>query len=117
MLKLANLFRPKSKLEYEAMIAYFHRLPNTIEVNWFRDGNFIIGDIFAEGNKYMTQAISASEFIDMVNYTLLAVYNIPVAYQKELLKYKKFRPSIEQFDRLNNVAIQKSSLQFEKQLA
>jgi len=115
MLKLANLFRPK--LQDEAMEAYFHRLPNRIQVDWFRDGAFIIGNIFADGNKYMTQALSANEFIEMVNDTLLAVYNIPIEYQKELLKYKKFRPSIEQYNELNNIAIKKSSLQFEKQLA
>jgi len=115
MLKLANLFRPK--LQDEAMEAYFHRLPNGIKVEWFRDGDFIIGSIFAEGNKYMTQALSANEFIEMVNDTLLVVYNIPRAYQKELLKYKKFRPSIQEFNNLNNAAIEKSSLHFEKQLA
>jgi|SRR3989339_662306 hypothetical protein len=115
MIKLANLFR--SKLQGEAMEAYFHRLPNGIQVEWFRDGDFIIGNIFADGNKYMTQALSATEFIEMVNDTLLAVYDIPKAYQKALLKYKKFRPSIQQFNDLNNAAIKKSSLQFEKQLA
>ncbi|MFA6304367.1 MAG: hypothetical protein WCV73_02330 [Patescibacteria group bacterium] len=115
MLRLANLFRPK--LQDEAMDAYFHRLPNGIQVEWFRDGNFIIGNIFAEGNKYMTQAVSANEFIEMVNDTLLAVYDIPKNYQNELLKYKKFKPSIQEFNDLNNAAIKKSSLKFEKQLA
>ncbi len=104
-------------MQDEAMEAYFHRLPNGIKVEWFRDGDFIIGSIFAEGNKYMTQALSANEFIEMVNDTLLVVYNIPRAYQKELLKYKKFRPSIQEFNNLNNAAIEKSSLHFEKQLA
>lgn len=115
MLKLANLFRPK--LQPEAMEAYFYRLPNGIKVDWFRDGNFIIGNIFADGNKYMTQALSADEFIEMVNNTLLAAYDIPKAYQMELLKYKKFRPSIQEFNNLNDAAIKKDSLQFEKQLA
>ena len=115
MLTLANLFRPK--LQHEAMEAYFYRLPDIIKIEWFRDGDFIIGNIFAEGNKYMTQALSANEFIEMVNDTVLAVYNIPPEYQKELLEHKKFRPSIQEFNDLNNTAIKKSSLQFEKQLA
>lgn len=116
MFKLANLFKSK-KLEDEALNAYFYRLPDTIQVDWFRDGGFIIGNIFAEGHKYMTQALSANEFIDMVNDTLMAVYDIPIEYQKELLKYKKLRPSIRQYNELNDAAIKKSSLQFEKQLA
>lgn len=110
-----NLFKPK--LEKEAYDAYFNRLPNAIQVEWFRDDDFIIGRITVENEEFFTQALSAGEFVDMVNELLLNVYNIPGKYHSVLLKEKKFRPSVEQFNLLNNAAIVKSQMEFQQQLA
>lgn len=103
------------KLSKEEFEAYFDRLPDKINVSWFRDGKFIIGEINVDGHEFMTQAISANEFIDMVNNTLLSVYEIPKQYFSVLLKYKKFMPSQEEFSRLDDVAVKKSVVNFEKE--
>ncbi|MBU1037154.1 hypothetical protein KKF32_03910 [Patescibacteria group bacterium] len=110
-----RLFK-KKQLSQEAFDAYFNRLPDIIQVEWFRDGKFIIGKINAEGEEFLTQAFSAEEFVKMVNDTLLAVYEIPKEYFDVLLKVKRFVPDEDQYKRLNDVAIIKSNIDFEKKL-
>ena len=95
------------------MEAYYNRLPDSIEVEWQRDGKYIVGKINAGDKKFMTQAISAKEFVDMVNDALLVVYNIPEAYFNSLAS-RKFQPGIEQFKAMNDVAIKKSTIEFSK---
>lgn len=97
----------------EALVAYYHRLPNTITVNWFRDGQYIIGRINAEGYEFATQALSPEEFVEMVNDAVFAVYEIPGAYF-EFLKEKQFKPSTEALANLQNTSIPSSSMSFQK---
>jgi len=103
----------KPQLTREQFYAYFDKLPNNIEVSWFRDGKFIIGRIDAEGYKFMTQAISAKEFIEMVNDAILSIYEIPKEYFSSL-EGKLFIPTDEEFQRLNNEAVRKSKMDFKK---
>jgi len=111
--KFVRLFKP-AQLYPEALIAYFHRLPSQISVSWFRDDGFIVGTIKTDdGAEFMTQGVSAREFVEMVNESIFAVYEIPVEYH-DALGMKKFVPSRAEFDRLNNAAIKKSTLQLEK---
>jgi hypothetical protein len=99
----------------EAFDAYFNRLPNTLQTQWFRDGDFIIGKVETEdGTSFVTQAKNADEFIEMVNDALFAVYEIPKEYFDSLMTVKKFLPKKEEFERLNNASIKGSSLGFIK---
>ena len=92
----------------EVVMANFNKLPDKIEITWFRDGEYIIGNIKTEDNTYVTQAVSADEFVEMVNDTLIAAYEIPQNRINIIRSIKKFVPTKEQFAELNNVAIKKS---------
>ena len=92
----------------EVIVANFNKLPDKIEITWFRDGEYIIGNIKTEDNTYITQAVSADEFVEMVNDTLLAAYEIPQNCINIIRNIKKFVPTKEQFAELNNIAIKKS---------
>ena len=100
----------------EAFWAYFNKLPNRIEVTWVRDGDLIVGEVKADDITFKTQGKSAQEFVDMVNDSLFAVYEIPIDYFA-LLEGKRFHPSPEGFKKLNDMAINKSALNFERQIA
>lgn len=93
-------------------MAYWHKLPQRIQVEWLRSGKFIIGKIDADGTKLITQAVSAKEFVDMVNEAVLAAYDIPEQYF-EVLKGKRFEPTPEQFKKLNDLAVKKSNISFD----
>lgn len=110
-----NLKFFKPKLTREEFDAYFNRLPENISVGWFRSDKFIIGQIEIDGQKFMTQAESADEFVDMINDTLLAVYEIPKEYFDVLLNVKKFMPNRKEFETLNNIAIKSSSMHLKKE--
>lgn len=101
------------KIYKEAFDAYYNRLPDSIEVDWQRDGKYIIGKIKAGDKKFMTQAVSAKEFVDMVNDALFVVYKIPDEYFKAL-ESRKFKPLPEEFKAMNNAAIKKSKIEFSK---
>lgn len=106
-------FDPTSE---EAALAYFYRLPDKIEVEWKKEGNFIVGWIKIEGEDvFMTQARSAKEFVEMVNDAIFSVYKIPVQYFKHL-EEKKFKPNSHDFQLLNDKAVRKSVLDLKKQL-
>jgi len=108
------IFRPS--LSREAALAYYNRLPDRIRVEWFRDGKFIIGRIKIENEEgFMTQAISAQEFVDMVNDGLFAYYDIPNEYLGVLKKCKQFVPPANEFAKLNDAAIEKSEIGFQKE--
>jgi len=100
----------------EAALAYWYKLPDEIKVEWFRDGRYIVGKITFPGNNFMTQALSAEEFIKMVNDAVFAVYDIPKEYFK-ILDNRKFKPSPEQFAKLKNASILSSQINLEKALA
>lgn len=111
--KFVRLFKP-AQLYPEALIAYFHRLPSQISVSWFRDDGFIVGTIKTDdGAEFMTQGVSAREFVEMVNEAVFVVYEIPEDYF-DALGAKKFVPTREEFEKLNNAAIKKSTLQLDK---
>jgi hypothetical protein len=113
MVKKAKEFFKDPILYPEAYIAYFNRLPETIAVSWFRDEKFIIGTVEADDVSFMTQAHTAKEFVEMVNDGLLAAFEIPVEYYAALTA-KEFRPSADEFKKLNDGSTKKSSLRFTK---
>ncbi|MFA6042059.1 MAG: hypothetical protein WCV85_01990 [Patescibacteria group bacterium] len=114
-MNIFSLFKPK-KLDQEAFEAYWHRLPNNLAIQWFRDGKYIVGNIQAEGEVFMTQGRTADEFIDMVNETVYAVYNIPKEYFSLLKLSKEFKPVPEEYAKLHNASIHESSLSLKKSI-
>lgn len=113
--KIFRFFR-KPELCQEAFDAYFDRLPDSLQVSWFKDGKYIIGEVEADGEKFMTQAVSAKEFVEMVNDALFVTYKIPEKYFDVLLASKKFMPTKDQFEAMDNIAITKSNIEFKKSL-
>lgn len=109
-----KLWMLKNKLYFdfseEAFECYREKLPENIQVVWERSGSFIVGRIYAEGEQFMTQAKSADEFIEMVNDTLYAAYEIPVAYIPYLGGLNRFKPPVEAYEKLNDAAVHKSNI-------
>lgn len=108
---LAMFFAPK--LSKEAYVAYFHKLPDTVAVSWFRDGELIVGKVVAGDNEFMTQGKNAEDFIEMVNDAIITVYGIPKNYI-EALKIKAYQPPPEVWTALNDGKITQSKFSFEK---
>lgn len=97
------------KLSSEAFEAYFHRIPESITVRWFRDGNFIIGVVKTKDKEFTTQGRNPDEFIEMVNDSILTVYGIPKDYIDVVRKFKTFIPPEQEMARLENQSISKST--------
>lgn len=112
-MKLFRFFN-RAVLEPEAFVAYFNRLPSQVRIHWFRDGKCIVGNIEADGERFMTQGRNAEEFIDMVNETIYAVYNIPEAYHSVLLQKRKYRPDPQEYERLKDEDVRSNSLAMKK---
>src|ERR1035441_273605 len=87
-------------LSQEAFEAYFHRLPDDLEVSWFGDGKFIIGNIKAGDNKFVTQGENAEDFIDMVNDAVITVFGIPKQYYDVIRQIHTYMPPQEQVEQL-----------------
>lgn len=84
-------------IDRDAFEAYFHKLPEKIQVSWLKDGKFIVGRIKAEEKEFMTQGYNVEEFIEMVNDAVIAVYDIPEDYIDVLRSSKKtYSPNPEQ---------------------
>ncbi len=114
MIKSIKKYLFKPKLSHEAFVAYFNRLPDGIKVNWHRDGKFIVGNVSADGKKFMTQGLNADEFIEMVNDAVITVFNIPEDYVDVINKSKAYFPTEEEYRKLNDNKISHSSLGFKK---
>ncbi len=50
-MNIRNFFGIPKKLPPEVVIAYYNRLPEDVQVSWFRDEGFIVAEIEANGNK------------------------------------------------------------------
>lgn len=112
-MNLREKFLP-SELYREEAIAFAGRLPGRIDVKWFRDGKFIIGNIIDGGDTYLAQAKSAKELVDMVNDVIYSVYGVKQKYFK-VLGENKYRPTAEEFRRLSDNAIPGSVMGLERQ--
>jgi hypothetical protein len=107
-----NIF--PTKLSQEALVAYINRLPDTLEVQWFRDGNFIVGTVVADDKKVMTQGMNGDDFIEMVNDAIITVNNIPEDYVDAIRSMKTYSPPAEERAKLFNNGIRHSSISFNK---
>ncbi len=111
--RIHNLFI-SNRLSSEAFVAYYNRLPDNIAVQWFRDGDFIVGKIKSEDKEFYTQAKDVNEFVEMVNDALATVYNIPRNYLEVVKNARTYSPTKEGWDALNDASIKKCSFKSKK---
>ncbi|OGY45913.1 MAG: hypothetical protein A3J65_02035 [Candidatus Buchananbacteria bacterium RIFCSPHIGHO2_02_FULL_45_11b] len=105
----------KPKLEKEAFDAYLNRLPAKIDVDWFRDGKFIIGRIDTGDKKFLTQGLSVQDFIKMVNDSIYTVYDIPEEYADVFLKNFPYNPPLEARQKLEDLKVKGSQINLIKE--
>jgi hypothetical protein len=105
---------PWKKEEVIREVAEVHAadLPRRVEVSWERDGEMIVGEIFLDSEKIMTQADSAKEFVEMVNDAIYTACNIPNLYVPMLGGFDRIHPTPEEFAKLDNASVKKSSPRF-----
>ena len=70
----------KPEIYPEAYFAYLNKLPNEIQVKWFRDEGKIIGKVIAGNKEFMTKGTTVDEFIISINQSMIAAFNIPEDY-------------------------------------
>ncbi|MBN1585686.1 hypothetical protein JW899_04980 [Candidatus Uhrbacteria bacterium] len=101
------------KIVYEVLVHHRANLPNkNIHVSWEKDGEFIVGTIRIGKDEFMTQGKSAREFVEMVNDAIYAVYDIPPEYADQLGGNFRLLPNEDDFRKLDDAAVRKSSLDF-----
>ncbi|HEX8974172.1 MAG TPA: hypothetical protein VF817_01645 [Patescibacteria group bacterium] len=113
-LKKAKLFLLGSKIYREPFEAYYFRLPENIQVNWKRDGDFIVGKVIAEKNEFMTQGKSADDFVEMVNDAIYTVYGIPLEYMDAIKKARPYYPPAEIKKQLEDLSIMGNTLSIKR---
>jgi hypothetical protein len=114
MLNFVRQHLSKRQLSYEALVAYFNRLPDAVQVDWFRDGNFIIGNVKAGENEFVTQGLSADDFINTVNESVITVNNIPYEYFDVIKELKSYMPPEDQIKALEDQSVSSSKLRVSK---
>lgn len=107
---LKALLYKKPVLEREAFDAYLHRLPESVNVAWERDGKYIVGYIEAGNESFATQGESVDEFIDMVNDAIYTVYDIPEGYKDVGSNFRAYNPPFADQERLQNLGVKKSTI-------
>lgn len=109
---LRKLFKPE--IYPEAYFAYFHKLPNEIQVSWFRDDGMIIGKIQAGAKEFMTQGTGADDFIRMVNESVATVFNIPDDYFDIVTQTRTYSPPAANRKLLEDKSVTRHSFGFVK---
>lgn len=104
----------KSELSREAFEAYFNRMPEKIEVKWKRDGKIIIGRVKTDEYEFVTQGVDGNDFIEMVNDSLVSVYDIPQDYINLIKNSHAYKPKKEEMEKLKRKDILHSNLSFKK---
>ena len=104
---LRKLFKPEITLE--GHFAHFHKLPNEIQVDWFRDDGMIVGKVRAGEKEFMTQGTDADDFIRMVNESLITAFNIPDDYFDVLMHTKTYTPPSKVLESLRDQNVVKQS--------
>jgi hypothetical protein len=101
-------------LQQEALDAYYYKLPNNIQVEWIRDGKYIIGKVIADNHKFTTQGRSVEDFVEMVNDAVYTVNGIPLEYIDTIRKYQAYNPSVEVLNQLKDLGIKENKVSFIK---
>ncbi|MFH1182697.1 MAG: hypothetical protein V1690_00340 [Candidatus Moraniibacteriota bacterium] len=106
----------KPQLSKEAFFAYFHRLPDKIQVKWKKENGFIIGTI-TDGDKiYHTQGKGAEDFVDMVNDAVYTMHEVPEEYYESLSQCRAYDPNKSEKNRLGLKDVRRSSFSIKKEL-
>ena len=93
----------------ETILAYNERIPEEIDISWFRKGKRIIGIIITPDFTCTIRAKSAKEFVSVINEKIYLAYNIPIRYIA-LDCIEKFIPDPTEYERLENQHIQATSI-------
>lgn len=104
---LRKIFKPE--LYPEAFFAYFHRLPDQIHVEWFRDDGMIIGKVQAGDKEFMTQGADADDFIRMVNMSIVTAFNVPDDYFDIINQTRTYTPSPSEREILGDQSVMNHS--------
>lgn len=104
----------KPKLSFEAFEAYFNRMPEEIYVRWKRDGKFIVGRVKAGEYEFITQGKDGDDFVDMVNDSIVTVYDIPEDYVDLIKAGRTYKPKKEEMEKLECKEVLHSDLFFTK---
>lgn len=112
-MNIRQFFGIQPKLPIETIQAYYNRLPDEIEVSWFRDEDFIVAEIKANGNEFMTQGKGAEDLIDMVNDAVISM-EIPQKFVPLMKNTKAYIPPIEEIAKLKNLSIESALISLHK---
>lgn len=93
----------------EVLVAYYQKLPSNIQVSWWRDGEYIVGNVVAGDISFPTQGTNVGDFIRMINEGLLISLNIPSEYIEVILSNGLFSPSLEELAKLSDDEVKKSN--------
>ncbi len=104
----------RSKLSEEAFWAYYNRLPDKIQVAWFRSDNYIVGKVNVDGKEYFTQGNNANDFINMVNDLVITICEIPNDYVAIIKESRTYEPLLEERNKLEDNRINHSVIGFRK---
>ena len=113
-LRPVRIFLHKKDVVQEAYVAYLRRLPQRIQVDWLRDGKFIIGKVTAGDDEFVTQGHNAEEFIEMVNDAIFTINDIPENYIDILHKLNTYDPPEKEMKMLQDENILKATFGFSK---
>lgn len=100
----------KPEIYPEAFFAYFHKLPNELQVSWFRDDGMIVGRVNAGGKEFVTQGSDTNDFIRMVNESLITAFNIPENYFDVIKQARTYNPNPAERILLEDASIKQSTL-------
>lgn len=109
---LKRFFKPE--IYPEAFFAYFHKLPQKIDVSWFRDEGMIVGKVQAGDKEFITQGKNVDDFIRMINESVITVFNIPQDYFEIISKTRSYLPLAEERKLLEDKSVARHSLGFVK---
>ena len=104
---LRKFFKPE--IYPESYFAYLNKLPDKIQVDWFRDDGMIIGKIKADNVEFMTQGKNARDFIQMVNESLIIAFDVPDDYFDIIRKTKRYNPPDKVLRELGDQSIMNQS--------
>ncbi|MFH1620633.1 MAG: hypothetical protein ABIB04_00950 [Patescibacteria group bacterium] len=112
---LRKIFR-KEPIYPEVVTAYFNKLPKYIQVEWFRDSNFIVGKIVTDTNdELFTQGRNPDDFVEMVNDAVYTAYDVRPQYIDVMHRTRRFyRPPADEWQKLNDDKVEKSAFRLEK---
>jgi hypothetical protein len=97
-----SLFTRTPEIIPEVRAVHYNHLPDTISVEWQRDGEYIVGIIKTENKEFMTQGKGADDFVEMVHDAVYTMYDVPELYRSVMKAYtppEEFRQALSNTSR------------------